>query len=107
MSGNEPITLVSFWLSWLHNARLLVNKMVNCDHRGSLRQVHHLFREGAGGRGKLWRGGRGFSPQTSSQERCHVFLYYPKYPRKKNLPAPTGPPPPTNRLPRRPTTTPS
>jgi hypothetical protein len=26
--------LVSSWLSWLHNARFLVNKMVNSDHRG-------------------------------------------------------------------------
>jgi hypothetical protein len=33
MSGNEPIMLVSFWLAWLHNARLLVDKMVNFDHR--------------------------------------------------------------------------
>jgi hypothetical protein len=40
--------LVSFWLSWLHNARFLVNKMVNCDHRGIPDEAHHFSRAGAG-----------------------------------------------------------
>lgn len=48
MSGNEPIVLVSFWLSWLHNGRLLVNKMVNCDHLQDLSGAHYVH-EGSGG----------------------------------------------------------
>ena len=46
--------LVSFWLAWIHNARLLVDKMVNCDHREILREAHHLSTAGAGQRRKLW-----------------------------------------------------
>ena len=46
MSGSEPIMLVSFWLSWLHNARFLVNKMVNCDHPGIPDEAHHFSRAG-------------------------------------------------------------
>jgi hypothetical protein len=40
--------LVSFWLSSLHNAWFLVNKMVNCDHPGIPAEAHHLSRAGAG-----------------------------------------------------------
>jgi hypothetical protein len=42
MSGNEPIMLVSFWLSWLHNGRLLFKKMVNSDHFQDLSKAHYL-----------------------------------------------------------------
>jgi hypothetical protein len=39
---------VSLWLSWLHNARFLADKMVNCDHREIVPKAHHLSRLGAG-----------------------------------------------------------
>jgi hypothetical protein len=45
MWDTERLTLTSVWLSWLHNARLLANKMVNFDHRTHVREVHHLCRK--------------------------------------------------------------
>jgi hypothetical protein len=39
--------------SSLCNERLLVYKMVNCDHRDIVRKAHHLSRAGAGQRRKL------------------------------------------------------
>jgi hypothetical protein len=40
--------LVSSWFSWIHSAGLVVDKMVNCDHREIVREAHHIFRAGAG-----------------------------------------------------------